>query len=94
EFNLFKKKQVIGLIRILRLAILLNGQRNDAPLLDIKIDLVDKDHWKLSCDNPEWLTENKLLAADLAQEQELWEQADWQLDFNNNGFDNNSFDDK
>lgn len=94
EFNLFKKKQVIGLIRILRLAILLNGQRNDAPLLDIKIDLVDKDHWKLSCDNPEWLTENKLLAADLAQEQELWEQADWQLDFNNNGFDNDSFDDK
>ena len=80
EFNLFKKKQVIGLIRILRLAILLNGQRNDAPLLDIKIDLVDKDHWKLSCDNPEWLTENKLLAADLAQEQELWEQADWQLE--------------
>jgi len=94
EFNLFKKKQVIGLVRILRLAILLNGQRNDAPLLDIKIDLVDKDHWKLSCDNPEWLTENKLLAADLAQEQELWEQADWQLDFNNNGFDNDSFDDK
>ncbi|MEZ9058239.1 exopolyphosphatase [Vibrio pelagius] len=93
DFNLFKKKQIIGLVRILRLAILLNGQRNDAPLLDIKIDLLDKDHWKLSCTNPDWLDENKLLAADLAQEQELWDQAGWQLSFNNHNFDDNSVDD-
>jgi exopolyphosphatase/guanosine-5'-triphosphate,3'-diphosphate pyrophosphatase len=77
-------------VKILRLAILLNGQRNDAPLLDIKIEPVDKDHWKLNCDNPEWLTENKLLAADLTQEQELWDQVDWQLSFDNNGFDDNT----
>lgn len=75
------------------MAILLNGQRNDAPLLDIKIEPVDKDHWTLHCDNPDWLIENKLLAADLAQEQELWQQVDWQLSFNNNGWDDNGFDD-
>lgn len=31
DFSLFKKKHIVGLIRVLRLAILVNGQRNDDP---------------------------------------------------------------
>ena len=81
ELSLFKTKSVISLIRILRLAILLNGQRNDAPMLNIQLNIIDKDHWQLSCDDNNWLEDNKLLAADLSSEQELWSNIDWQLSF-------------
>ncbi|MGB1320819.1 MAG: exopolyphosphatase [Vibrio gallaecicus] len=81
ELSLFKTKSVISLIRILRLSILLNGQRNDAPMLNIRLNIIDKDHWQLSCDDNNWLEDNKLLAADLSSEQELWSNIDWQLSF-------------
>lgn len=81
ELSLFKTKSVISLIRILRLAILLNGQRNDAPMLDIQLIIIDQDHWLLSCDDKSWLEDNKLLAADLSSEQELWSNIGWQLSF-------------
>ncbi|MBW3697900.1 exopolyphosphatase [Vibrio sp. T187] len=77
--SLFKNSHIIGLIRILRLSILINGQRNDTPMLDLEINLIDHDHWQLDCSNKDWLEENKLLAADLAHEQELWDNAGWQL---------------
>lgn len=79
SFNLFKDQQVIDLIRILRIAILVNGQRSDAPQLDLAIKLIDTDHWVLTCTNQHWLEDNKLLAADFFNEQELWESIGWQL---------------
>ena len=81
EFHLFKKKQIIQLIRVLRLSILLNGQRNDDPLPDISLIVDDKDCWKLACPQADWLEENKLLAADLITEQEFWKRAAWSLEF-------------
>ncbi len=80
DFSLYKKKDIINLIRILRLAILLNGQRNDDPLPELSLD-VDGDKWSLSCPDEHWLENNKLLAADLQTEQEYWRSADWQLKF-------------
>ncbi len=78
EFTLYKKKDIVNLVRILRLAILLNGQRNDEPLPELSLD-VDGDKWTLSCVQPDWLESNKLLAADLQTEQEHWHGAEWEL---------------
>ena len=80
EFSLYKKKDIINLIRILRLAILLNGQRNDDPLPELNLD-VDGDKWTLTSPETDWLENNKLLDADLQTEQEYWRNADWQLKF-------------
>ncbi|MCG6326523.1 exopolyphosphatase, partial [Vibrio alginolyticus] len=46
DFSLFKKKHSIGLIRVLRLSILLNSQRNDDPLPELSLSAHD-DEWKL-----------------------------------------------
>ena len=81
EFNLFKKKQIIQLICVLRLAILLNGQRRDEALPEISLSIGDDDQWKLKCEDENWLEENKLLHADLLTEQEYWQKADWKLEF-------------
>lgn len=80
EFSLFKKKHVISLIRILRLAILLNGQRNDDPLPVLTLK-VEGDSWTLKCDEEQWLEHNKLLHADLLCEQEYWNSVGWELTF-------------
>ncbi len=80
ELSLYKKKHIIGLIRILRLAILVNGQRNDDPLPPLSLT-VDGDKWTLNSDEPDWLEHNKLLHADLLTEQEYWHNAGWELDF-------------
>ncbi|EGU60883.1 exopolyphosphatase, partial [Vibrio nigripulchritudo ATCC 27043] len=80
EFALFKTKHVLPLIRIMRLAVLINGQRNDTPLPDIQIQVND-DTWTLSCDEENWLEDNKLLEADLELERDIWKTADWTLKF-------------
>lgn len=80
EFSLFKKKHIIGLIRILRLAILLNGQRNDAPLPSLSLS-IEEDKWSLTSNEEDWLDSNKLLHADLLTEQEYWQNAGWELHF-------------
>ncbi|NUW66465.1 exopolyphosphatase [Vibrio coralliilyticus] len=80
EFTLFKKKHIIGVIRILRLAILLNGQRNEDALPKLMLS-IDGDTWTLSSDDDEWLEHNKLLHADLMTEQEYWNNAGWALNF-------------
>ncbi|NRF24460.1 exopolyphosphatase [Vibrio coralliilyticus] len=80
EFTLFKKKHIIGVIRILRLAILLNGQRNEDALPKLMLS-IDGDTWTLSSDDDEWLEHNKLLHADLMTEQEYWNNAGWVLNF-------------
>ncbi|MDC5847790.1 exopolyphosphatase [Vibrio europaeus] len=80
EFTLFKKKHIVSLIRILRLAILLNGQRNDEPLPELKLS-IDGDKWSLTSQDENWLDANKLLDADLTSEQEYWLAAGWELSF-------------
>ncbi|EKO3406872.1 exopolyphosphatase [Vibrio fluvialis] len=80
DFSLFKKKHIVGLIRVLRLAILVNGQRNDDPLPELTLSAHD-DEWKLECADKEWLENNKLLHADLLSEQEYWHSVGWQLEF-------------
>ncbi|CAM2844116.1 exopolyphosphatase [Vibrio neptunius] len=80
EFTLFKKKHIIGVIRILRLAILLNGQRNEDALPKLMLS-IDGDRWTLSSEDDEWLEHNKLLHADLMTEQEYWNNAGWALNF-------------
>ncbi|CSI83286.1 exopolyphosphatase [Vibrio cholerae] len=80
DFSLFKKKHIIGLIRVLRLAIVVNGQRNDDPLPPLTLSAKD-DEWRLECEQPDWLENNKLLHADLQTEQEYWREVGWQLLF-------------
>ncbi|KFI13484.1 exopolyphosphatase [Vibrio coralliilyticus] len=80
EFTLFKKKHIIGVIRILRLAILLNGQRNEDALPKLMLS-IDGDTWTLGSEDDEWLEHNKLLHADLMTEQEYWNNAGWALNF-------------
>lgn len=79
DFTLYKKKYIVGLIRILRLAILVNGQRNEDPLPPLSLS-VEGDKWTLTSDQEDWLEHNKLLYADLLTEQEYWKSAGWELD--------------
>ncbi len=79
EFSLFKKKHIIQLIRILRLAVLLNGQRSDTPLPKVTIDISKDDEWSLLCDDENWLIDNRILDADLINEKAYWENAGWVL---------------
>ncbi|WP_413702375.1 hypothetical protein ACLKMH_16545 [Psychromonas sp. KJ10-10] len=83
EFNLFNKDNIIQLIRILRLAVLLNGQRSDddLPEFNLAIDDENQDHWCLSCKEADWLDNNKLLHADLVAEQGFWSKVGWKLSF-------------
>lgn len=81
EFNLFKKRHIIQLIRLLRLSTLLNGQRNDEPLPSLAIKINSDDNWQLVCEESDWLESNKLLHADLVTEQEYWQKANWTLNF-------------
>lgn len=83
EFNLFNKDNIIQLIRILRLSVLLNGQRSDdeLPEFNLSIDDENEDHWCLSCKDVDWLNNNKLLHADLVAEQGFWSKVGWKLSF-------------
>ncbi|WP_281546175.1 exopolyphosphatase [Grimontia sp. SpTr1] len=77
EFTLFKAKQIYPLIRSLRLACVLNVQRSGEPMPKVKLDAKD-DSWSLTF--PEnWLSQNKLLAADLEVEKSLWDSVGWKL---------------
>lgn len=77
ELNIYKRKHLYPLIRTLRLAVALNGQRTDEPLPDITVK-AEKECWQLSLPDG-WEESNKLLAADLRREQEYWAKAGWQL---------------
>lgn len=80
EMSLFKKRHIVGLIRILRLSILVNVQRNDDPLPPLSLS-INGDEWTLTSNDDEWLDHNKLLHADLVTEQEYWRSAGWSLNF-------------
>ncbi|MGF1715722.1 exopolyphosphatase [Photobacterium chitinilyticum] len=77
ELSIYKRKHLYPLIRTLRLAVALNGQRSEESLPAIAVE-ANKENWRLAL--PEgWEESNKLLAADLRQEQEYWAKAGWQL---------------
>ena len=80
ELTLFKKKHVVSLIRILRLAILLHGQRSNDPLPLLELS-TDGPTWTLSSQDSSWVSNNKLLHADLTTEQKHWRNAGWDLHF-------------
>ncbi|WP_417884295.1 exopolyphosphatase [Vibrio rumoiensis] len=92
ELTIYKKKQVLPLIAILRLAIVVNGQRkeeNELPKLTLSVvenTLNSEDEnmcqeWKLTCEDKSWLETNRLLQADLETEQQYWKNAGWHLSF-------------
>lgn len=80
EFNLYKQNDVLSLIKILRLSIVLNGQRSDEPLPEIFLSIKENE-WALTCTDDSWLENNKLLHADLQEEQTRWENVKWALTF-------------
>ena len=75
--TIYKRKQVYPLIRALRLAVTLNGQRSTAPQPAISVS-VNNEHWQLVFP-ANWLAANTLLAADLTIEQQYWHKAGWKL---------------
>ncbi|BDH44948.1 exopolyphosphatase [Salmonella enterica subsp. enterica serovar Choleraesuis] len=79
RFTLFKKKQYLPLIKILRLGVLLNNQRQATSTPEqIQLD-TDDHHWTLSFPT-EWLTQNVLMVLDLEREQQYWAAIDeWEL---------------
>lgn len=77
---LFSLQQVTLMIRILRLAILLNRQRSQAPVPNIKLTIKMDDHWSLTGENSDWLDTNQLLDYELKEEQQRWKNAGWCLD--------------
>lgn len=79
-FSLFEKQQIISLIRILRLSILLHGQRTKEALPQITLQ-IDDEKWTLTCQDSQWLSDNKLLYADLKTEREYWKSVGWVLAF-------------
>ena len=86
HLTMYKKKQLLPLIAILRLAITLNGQRNEEALSNVRLT-IKGDEWHLDYDDADsdldsnWLQNNKLLHADLTTEKAYWDNAGWQLSF-------------
>lgn len=72
RFTLFRKKQFLPLIQLLRLGVLLNNQRQATttpPTLKLK---TDDHHWTLSFPH-DWFSQNALVLLDLEKEQQYWE---------------------
>ena len=72
RFTLFKKKQFLPLVQLLRLGVLLNNQRQATttpPTLFLK---TDENHWTLRFPH-DWFSQNALVLLDLEKEQEYWE---------------------
>ncbi|UDJ83826.1 exopolyphosphatase [Kosakonia oryzae] len=72
RFTLYKKKQFLPLVQLLRLGVLLNNQRQATttpPTLFLK---TDESHWTLRFPH-DWFSQNALVLLDLEKEQEYWE---------------------
>jgi exopolyphosphatase/guanosine-5'-triphosphate,3'-diphosphate pyrophosphatase len=79
RFTLFKKKQFLPLIQLLRLGVLLNNQRQATttpPTLRLQ---TEAHHWTLTFPH-NWFSQNALVLLDLEKEQQYWEGVpDWLL---------------
>ncbi|UTM56665.1 exopolyphosphatase [Photobacterium sp. CCB-ST2H9] len=80
ELSIYKRKHLYPMIRALRLAVALHGQRTDEALPSMVLT-ADKEKWLLSLPDG-WQTNNRLLAADLTKEQDYWRKAGWELVIN------------
>lgn len=72
RFTLFKKKQFLPMIQLLRLGVLLNNQRQATttpPTLYLK---TEANHWTL-CFPHDWFSQNALVLLDLEKEQQYWQ---------------------
>lgn len=79
RFSLFRKKQYLPLIQILRLATLLNNQRQATSKPETLRLKTDDNHWTLIFP-AEFLNQNSLIQLDLEKEQELWDEVPgWKL---------------
>ena len=72
RFTLFKKKQYLPLVQILRLGVLLNNQRQATTTPPTLRLTTDANHWTLSFPH-DWFSQNALVLLDLEKEQEYWE---------------------
>ena len=72
RFTMFRKKHFLPLIKMLRLALLLNNQRQATTRPDSLVLETDDHHWTLRFP-PDWLSQNALVMLDLEREQEYWE---------------------
>lgn len=81
-FSLFSQNQYLPLIKLLRLAVLLNNQRQATPACPRLILCTDNNHWMLTFPQG-WLQQNALVRLDLEREQHHWQKIpDWQLTIN------------
>jgi len=72
RFTLFKKKQFLPLIQLLRLGVLLNNQRQATTTPPTLRLTTDDHHWTLSFPH-DWFSQNALVLLDLEKEQQYWE---------------------
>ncbi|WJV52687.1 exopolyphosphatase [Pectobacteriaceae bacterium CE90] len=79
RFNLFKKKQYLPMVQLLRLATLLNNQRQATTTPKTLRLIVSDNIWKLFFPNG-FFTQNTLIQLDLEREQEYWQGVNgWRL---------------
>lgn len=79
KFNLFKRKQFMPLIQILRLSILLNNQRQSTTTPSSMRIETDEGHWTLFLPE-QYLAHNALMLLDLEKESAYWEEVPgWKL---------------
>ncbi len=71
RFTLFKKKQFIPLIKLLRLGVLLNNQRQASTPPPTLVLETDDHHWTLRFPHG-WFSQNALSLLDLEKEQQYW----------------------
>ncbi|MCL6408971.1 exopolyphosphatase, partial [Dickeya dadantii] len=79
RLNLFKKKQYLPLVQLLRLATLLNNQRQATTTPESLQLHTDDNYWTLTFSH-DFFTNNTLVQLDLEREQEYWQDVTgWKL---------------
>lgn len=79
KLNLFKKKQFLPMIQLLRLATLLNNQRQSTTTPNSLRLKTDQSHWTLYFPS-HYLQQNALMLLDLEKEQKYWQEVPgWKL---------------
>ena len=79
RFTMFKKKHFLPLIQILRLATLLNNQRQATTTPPTLVLETHDNQWTLRFPH-DWFSQNNLVLLDLEREQQAWAGiADWKL---------------
>lgn len=79
RLNLFRKKHFLPCLQLLRLAVLLNNQRQATTPMQLRLT-TDQNHWTLTFP-PGFFAQNNLVQLDLEREQSYWSDVPgWQLD--------------